>query len=824
MKKDINDTFASITFNQSTLPVPEQNTVQFCDSMDTSVVDDLSRDLVRITKIGIILIVVLALLLLAANCVLEWYKWRCLKRHLQYQREAWVTDPSLFHGGSKSAPTVDLSDHNMLMLSANASHPLLTRIANQITHFFKLSPSKHIHLQWFFHYVFHPPALACFLIGFFGLLSVQLQMLAISPLAHKYSEQAAASVDDFSNLIASSVNASMYNQSSAYASDVNGRVDQVQSTINDGLFGWVNTTTTTLNTTINTFYDDIQNAVTTVFNGTVLESPMQEFIRCFIGSKVDAIESALTFLHDNLHVDIPRVNETVLVLSPDDVNEATRPIAVAAIGGGSDDSQGVIGRLVNTYVASLKTERIMFAIFMGLWGIVVLMALCVIFWHSYAREWVEKHKKRKWEREQRGGLDGLVVPFRERGHGLASGGGSFDLRSGGQSGGDDLEKPPPVDLPSFSPMPSPKSQGMFSIRTMQHPLNNRNPAFEKSWDSVLDEASASSPQPVARSKLPFKLSAPKLGSPKKLLVVGRMGRERFVSDQEKEKGSSSAYDGIAEDAKSETQPQQESWLKRMATGWWKKGDSASNIEPFTAERPRPNLTIAVHPPSSTASDRDRDLPQDEIQPSSAWSVSPGLPRKLPWMQNIVPTRKSTLPQPASPSDTPNYFQPKSRRTASVPTDVNSVRDSFNVMAAPPQQQLLPQLQFAVPLHHGFERAVPASIRTPSPPPMLSPVYGETFNNYLSPPPQHPRSHKTFSIPDPFQSNPMNIEFGNGGGESVTPVTRLLTTHHARTSSLAVDPFATPFDDENRVVSPTMGDVSRWSSSVRKSNPFVTMAI
>ncbi len=45
---------------------------------------------------------------------------------------------------------------------------------------------------------------------------------------------------------------------------------------------------------------------------------MQEFVRCFISSssKVDAIESALTFLHDNLH----DVDNFVLVLSPASVH------------------------------------------------------------------------------------------------------------------------------------------------------------------------------------------------------------------------------------------------------------------------------------------------------------------------------------------------------------------------------------------------------------------------------------------------------------------------------------------------------------------------
>jgi hypothetical protein len=46
----------------------------------------------------------------------------------------------------------------------------------------------------------------------------------------------------------------------------------------------------------------------------------------------------------------------------------------------------------------------MFGIFMGIWGIVVFMATCVILWHSYGKPYMHRRGKRKWEREQRSGV------------------------------------------------------------------------------------------------------------------------------------------------------------------------------------------------------------------------------------------------------------------------------------------------------------------------------------------------------------------------------------------------------------------------------------
>lgn len=465
-----------INFNTSILPLPDRSTITFCDNLDLSVVDDLAHDLLELAKIGLILVAVLILVLLIGQAVLEWYKWWCLKRHLELTRKAWMSDPTIAHIGPASAPTMTLSDHNLLILHADSTHPLLTLLANKITSLIHLNRSQHINLSWFFHYVFHPPALACFLIGFFGILSVEIQLLAIAPLEAKFHDRATAATTDLSGTIFTSLNQSMYNQSVFYANGINNHIDAIQSTINDGVFGWVNETTTTLNNTINTFYNDLQDAVSTLFNGTVLEQPALEFLRCFIGSKVDAIDNALTFLHDNLHVNISRVDDSILVISPDEVNAATQPIAAAAIGNNDSPDGGLIGRLIDTYVRSLKKERIMFAIFLGLWGVVVLMALAIIFWHSYGRQFLESRRKRKFQRDQRTGFNNIVIPFRE------------------EKITDDGTTSPKMPL---TPIPirrvEPKDLESF------HPLSTLTPAATKSFDSFFDHVSPETAQPAERT-------------------------------------------------------------------------------------------------------------------------------------------------------------------------------------------------------------------------------------------------------------------------------------------------------------------------------------
>ena len=220
-----------------------------------------------------------------------------------------------------------------------------------------------------------------------------IQLLLLGPLVAAARAGVNIAVSDLSRTIVHTVNTTMYNQSATYANDINSKVDVVQKSINDGLFGWVNGTTTMLNTTINNFYTEVQNFVSHIFNGTVLETPASAFLQCVIGTKVANIEEALTFLNTHLVVDIPRVNHDVLVLSPNSINEATAPIASGAAGSESSGDQGILGNAVALYEDSLKAEAVIFGCFIGLWGIVVAIAICILLWRTHKRKREAKRQR-----------------------------------------------------------------------------------------------------------------------------------------------------------------------------------------------------------------------------------------------------------------------------------------------------------------------------------------------------------------------------------------------------------------------------------------------
>lgn len=819
-KQEITSTFNNISFKQSVFAVPQRSTISFCDQIDTSVIDDLGRDLVKMTKIGTIVIIVVIILLILGNCALEWYKWRCLQNHLEYTRQAWRTDPTVYyHPTTNSTPTIQLTNHNLLTLHGITAHPLLMRIANQISALFRLSPSQHIHIQWFFSYVFHPPALACFLIGFVGLLSVQLQLFALGPIAESYRNKALSSADDFSNSIATAMNQNMLNQSAVYVAQVNSEVTGIQNTINDGVFGWVNSTTTTLNTTLNNFYNDIQDLVETVFGGTPLEQPMQEFVFCIIGSKVDALENALTFMHDNLHVNMPLMNQSSLVLSPQDVNDAARPIALAAIGSGNGDGDdgGIVGRIVTSYVKSLKKERIMFLLFIGLWGVVVIMALLIIFWHSYLKASVDQRKKRRWQKEQREGFDQFAV---RGGHIIVTD--ESSLENGGRGG---------LNLPSFTPLASPRPGFLETITSPRrrigslngsngslkpHPLAALEKNYEKSWDSFIDSSNENEKGTSPAVKPTIQVKNTTRGFPG-MSLFGRktIAKEKFVIDIDDEPVSTGASASA-----SQTFASVFSRLAALNPFGSKQQDLKPRpISPPTypgarpGHRSPPNLSIDT---GRAATLKPANLPTVEISPTeheenapkSAWSVSPAAPR-FPWLgtRNSDGGQGSRKSQPA----------PLRVRNLDAEPDVFSPSDNLQQVKAERKPVVVdgPTGHLAPPLHYGYERPIPQEMpRSVSPPPGIPSI---RFQGQLPPRKPSPPPFAHYKTPE-VNADP-NYNFSPGPGRPLHP--ELAKKPNTANKGPLVDPFATPFDDSHAVKPQRQQPQRKPGPNPTATNPFLT---
>lgn len=242
---------------------------------------------------------------------------------------------------------------------------------------------------------------------------------------------------------------------------------------------------------------------------------------------------------------MPLVSNNVLLLSNSSVNEVTQPIAQAAVGEPSNSTsassngneQGIVGKVVARYIASLKKQRLLYVIFLALWLFVVLIALLIIYWHAYGVDAVEEYRRRRFQKEK----NGAITPWFHRD---VSGSGHGPIRpaslaapphhstsliaeakerrvEGVPYGEEEKSQEDGSDLRSFTPLATPKRSNFFSAvlpfnretnddsryPKLQspaldegsntgadpkdvHPLARTNPRFQQSWDSFLDSRRA----------------------------------------------------------------------------------------------------------------------------------------------------------------------------------------------------------------------------------------------------------------------------------------------------------------------------------------------
>lgn len=140
-----------------------------------------------------------------------------------------------------------------------------------------------------------------------------------------------------------------------------------------------------------------------MFDGTILQDPILNLVyvrfhpprhsihrdldiplsrnvkKCLVGSKVDAISHALTWMHSHAHVSLPTVASTVLVLDPDRSRELTEGLT-------SPDSSvsavSVVDKMLRSYERALEQQLVGFVAAVGLWGLVVVFGLVGIAWRS----------------------------------------------------------------------------------------------------------------------------------------------------------------------------------------------------------------------------------------------------------------------------------------------------------------------------------------------------------------------------------------------------------------------------------------------------------
>lgn len=368
IKDLINSTMVGYQFDRSVLPTPDKEALIFC-SDNNSISDFFAGlyDLVELAKkifIGVLL--ALALLVMVPMAWREIRRWRTMQ------------DRALL---------VQEFGHDPLDVVYLVSRPYTSTAGIKMANRFR-APRKQTLVRWVFAYATSEPALFVLCLALAGLFSAACQALLLRAIQHEVPKLT-NEVSDFANKIVSALS----NVSEEWATDVNGVIDSTNSEINTNLLGWVNTSTTALNDTLNTFVDEMTTVLNETFGGTILYDPITEVLNCLITLKIQGIESGLTWIHDNAHVDFPHVANTTFSLGAADSisdNSTSADSFLASAGDdASDEVSAAVDNLVSSLMDGIRTEALIATGILAVYFTVVFSAL-----FRAATLWFKRDKNR----------------------------------------------------------------------------------------------------------------------------------------------------------------------------------------------------------------------------------------------------------------------------------------------------------------------------------------------------------------------------------------------------------------------------------------------
>jgi len=141
--------------------------------------------------------------------------------------------------------------------------------------------------------------------------------------------------------------------------------------------GWVNTTTTAVNGTLNAFVDEMVGALNTTFGGTVLYEPILDVLNCLVILKIKGIENGLTWVKDHAHVDFPLLNNDTFSLGAiQKVSGSTTDLlATGPNGTAADAITRAVAHVINGIAKAIRQEAIISTCVLLIWVLIALIGV-----------------------------------------------------------------------------------------------------------------------------------------------------------------------------------------------------------------------------------------------------------------------------------------------------------------------------------------------------------------------------------------------------------------------------------------------------------------
>ena len=279
VRDQLGSKFGNYSFDRSVFPVAEKQALSFCSS--NSFLNDFFNslfELVAKAKIAFaVAIPILAVLAMLAMAWLEIRRWRREKSRARVFTEQGYDPLDVVYIASRP-------------MSAGFGIWLASRFGGK----------KNLLVRWAVAYGTSLPALFVLSLALAGFFSCFCQWLLLRAI----EKEAPALANQVGNF-AGDVVGTLAQVSTDWADNANGVILDLQSDINDDVFGWVREATAAVNNTLVVLDEEIDKTVMGIFNNTVLRNTAQQIVFCLVGRKIDSLVAGLTWVHDHARVALP---------------------------------------------------------------------------------------------------------------------------------------------------------------------------------------------------------------------------------------------------------------------------------------------------------------------------------------------------------------------------------------------------------------------------------------------------------------------------------------------------------------------------------------
>ncbi|KAK6462596.1 hypothetical protein DFJ63DRAFT_313728 [Scheffersomyces coipomensis] len=246
--------------------------------------------------------------------------------------------------------------------------------------FYKVFNIKSHKLKWLITYLSTNYCLIILGLGLIGILSCVLQLIIIIILNKQihitttYLQQSIIPSNQTNSTITSAI--------TQYITDVNQFIQQEENQINQQLFGTLLQTTSSINSTIATFVNNLNSTISSTFGDIpVLSTSISTIVYCTLIRRLITVEKGLTWINNSFKISIPLLNSTSFETQLLNVLDDSE-----AMNASNSQLLELINKTIDSYKQSVKIEFLISLIFIAVWLIQLLIGLIIIMIQTWLNQ------------------------------------------------------------------------------------------------------------------------------------------------------------------------------------------------------------------------------------------------------------------------------------------------------------------------------------------------------------------------------------------------------------------------------------------------------